>query len=56
MLVVIFPTNKRLLEPGRDLRSAETASLLNRWAALHAIRTGLSLAASIVYLGSLGAR
>lgn len=55
-LVVIFPTNKRLLEPGRDLRSAETAALLNRWAALHAIRTVLGLSASIVYLWALGAR
>jgi hypothetical protein len=55
-LIVIYPTNKRLLEPGRDLRSAETAALLNRWAALHAIRTVLGLAASIVYLWALGGR
>ena len=55
-LVVILPTNKRLLEPGRDLRSAETAALLNRWAALHAIRTALGLAASIVYLWALAGR
>jgi hypothetical protein len=55
-LVVIFPTNKRLLEPGRDLRTAETARLLNRWAALHAIRTLLGAAASLVYLWALAGR
>jgi len=55
-LIIIFPTNKRLLEPARDLRSAETATLLNRWAALHAIRTLLGLAASIAYLWALGGR
>ena len=52
-LVVIFPTNKRLLEPGRDLRSTETQALLNRWARLHAIRSGLGLAASIAYIWAL---
>jgi len=45
-LVVIFPTNKKLLEPGRDLKSSETQSLLERWGRLHAIRSALSVAAS----------
>lgn len=30
-LMVIFPTNKRLLDPGLDRRSAEVAALLDRW-------------------------
>ena len=55
-LVVIFPTNKRLLEPGRDVRSTETAGLLDRWASLHAIRTALGVAASLVYLWALAGR
>ena len=49
-LVIIFPTNKRLLEPGRDLTSAETRALLESWGRLHAIRSGLGLVASILYV------
>jgi hypothetical protein len=49
-LVVIFPTNKKLLEPSRDLASSETRVLLERWGRLHAIRSVLSVAASIVYI------
>jgi hypothetical protein len=49
-LLVIFPTNTRLLEPGRDLASAETRALLVAWGRLHAIRSALSLVASIVYV------
>ena len=51
--IAIMPTNHRLLEPGRDLSSAETRSLLNKWARLHAVRSVLSFIASIVYLVSL---
>jgi hypothetical protein len=46
----IMPTNKALLAPGRDLASAETRRLLERWAKLHAVRTALSLAATMLYL------
>ena len=46
----IMPTNKALLAPGRDLGSEETRILLGRWARLHAVRTALSLAATVVYL------
>ena len=41
-LLVILPTNKRLLDPGLDRRSAEAAALLNRWGRLHAVRSVLS--------------
>jgi uncharacterized membrane protein len=51
-LLVIFPTNKRLLEPGRDLASDETRGLLVAWGRLHAIRSVLSVAASALYVGS----
>ena len=46
----IMPTNKALLAPGRDLGSEETRLLLGRWARLHALRTVLSLSATIVYV------
>jgi uncharacterized membrane protein len=38
-LVVILPTNKRLLDPTLDRGSAEAAALLARWGRLHAVRT-----------------
>jgi hypothetical protein len=46
----VMPTNRALLAPGRDLAGAETRLLLERWARLHAVRTVLSLAASVLYL------
>ena len=46
----IMPTNHALLEPGRDPDAPETRVLLERWARLHAVRTALSLAATVVYL------
>jgi hypothetical protein len=45
-LVVILPTNNKLLEPGRDKRSEETRRLLEAWGRLHAVRSLLSLAAT----------
>ena len=47
---VIMPTNNKLLLPGRDLASQETRELLVRWGRLHAVRTLLSLAGTVVYL------
>jgi uncharacterized membrane protein len=41
-LVVILPTNKRLLDPGLDRGSVEAAALLVRWGQLHAVRSVLS--------------
>jgi hypothetical protein len=52
-LIVIRPTNDRLLVPGRDLASDETRQLLERWGRLHAVRSGLGLAASLIYLYAL---
>jgi hypothetical protein len=40
-LLVILPTNKRLLDPGLDRGSAEAAALLARWGQLHAVRSAL---------------
>jgi hypothetical protein len=46
----VMPTNKALLAAGRDLTSAETRELLVRWNKLHAVRTVLSVAATLLYL------
>lgn len=50
---VIMPTNNKLLMAGRDLSSSETRGLLVRWGQLHAVRTSLSLAGTVVYLWQL---
>jgi hypothetical protein len=52
-LIIIFPTNNKLLAPGRDLGSAETRELLVKWGQLHAIRSVLSLVASCIYVWQL---
>ena len=40
-LLVILPTNRRLLSPSLNLDSAEAAALLQRWGWLHAVRSVL---------------
>ena len=49
-LVVIKPTNDQLLAPGRDLASADTRTLLERWGRLHAVRSLLSILAMSIML------
>jgi uncharacterized membrane protein len=44
-LLVILPTNKKLLDPSLDARSPEAAALLARWGRLHSIRTIVGLLA-----------
>jgi len=51
--IAIMPTNHRLLTPGRDLASAETRVLLKRWGKLHAVRSMLSLVATVLFLWQL---
>ena len=53
---IIMPTNHKLLAQGRDLASPETRDLLVRWGQLHAVRTALSVAATLVYLALVLAR
>jgi hypothetical protein len=49
-LVVIAPTNHRLLDPGLDSSSAAAATLLKRWGRLHAVRSVLSALAFLLLL------
>jgi hypothetical protein len=46
--IAVMPTNHQLLAPGRDLASVETRALLE--GRLHAVRSALSLVASVVYM------
>jgi Domain of unknown function (DUF1772) len=49
-LIAILPTNKRLLDPTLDKRSAEAERLLARWGGLHAVRSVLSSVALLLFL------
>lgn len=49
-LLVVFPTNQRLLALHAAGQIANAGALLARWNALHAVRTGLSLVAFVVLL------
>jgi len=46
----IMPTNHMLLAANRDVGSAETIVLLEKWGRLHAVRTILSLLATLLML------
>jgi hypothetical protein len=48
-LIVILPTNKQLLNPALDRRSAQTGRLRARWGTLHAVRTVLSALAFLLF-------
>src|SRR5919197_198602 len=47
-LVVIFPTNQRLLDPALDRNSPEATALLARWGTLHAIRSAAGAASFLL--------
>ena len=49
-LVVILPVNKRLEATPPDAANEETRSLIETWGRLHAGRSALGLAATLVYL------
>jgi uncharacterized membrane protein len=44
-LLIIYPTNDRLLDPALDRRSDQARALLDRWGRLHTVRTVLSMLA-----------
>jgi hypothetical protein len=47
-LLVVLPTNKRLLDPSLDAGAPDAGPLLARWARLHAVRSAASLAAFVL--------
>ena len=51
--IVIMPTNRQLLTPGRDLGSLETRLLLDRWGRLHVMRSAASAVAAFLMLWGL---
>jgi hypothetical protein len=52
-LLVILPTNERLLDVSLDLSSSESVALLTRWGWLHAVRSAASLLAFLTFLSLL---
>jgi len=52
-LIVIFPTNRQLLDPNLDKKSDLALRLLTRWGRLHAVRSILSLVAFTIFLSAL---
>ena len=55
-IIVILPTNKRLVDPSLDPGSETAVVLLARWGRLHAVRTALSLASFLLFLSWLAKR
>ena len=53
-LIVIFPTNKKLLDPSLDKGSELAANLLLRWGRLHIVRCALSLISFLIFIFLLG--
>ena len=47
-LIVMFPTNKQLLDPALDPSSAKARDLLVRWGNLHTVRSGLGFVAFVL--------
>jgi hypothetical protein len=54
-LLIIFPTNRRLLDPMLVPDSPEAGVLLRRWGHLHAVRTLLGIAGFVILLVGLRA-
>lgn len=51
-LLVILPTNNKLLATPIASANAETTALVAKWGALHAVRTGLGVAATLLFLAA----
>jgi len=49
-LIVILPTNRKLLSPTLDKGSPEARELLERWGKLHAVRSLLSFGSFVVFV------
>jgi hypothetical protein len=54
-LVAIMPTNNKLMAMPLDQAGPESRTLMESWGRLHAVRTGLGILATVVFLwASLG--
>ena len=49
-IVVIMPTNHRLMNTPPGAATAETRRMIGRWGILHAGRSALGLAATLIFL------
>jgi len=49
-IYVIMPTNRLLMDTAPEAATAETRRMIERWGALHAGRSGLGLAATLIFL------
>ena len=49
-LIVVFPTNNKLLDPAIDKNPDLARRLLTRWGRLHTVRSIMSLAAFLAFL------
>ena len=49
-LLMIFPTNKKLLAPALDRRSQHASNLLAEWARLHTVRSVLGFGAFVLFV------
>ncbi|MBI2680787.1 MAG: DUF1772 domain-containing protein [Candidatus Solibacter usitatus] len=52
-LIAIMPTNKQLLDPALDRSSPLARRLMQDWGKLHAVRSILAFAASVIFLSTL---
>lgn len=50
-LVIMMPTNRRLLDPQLDPVSREAGELLARWGRFHAVRTVVGVAVFVAFVG-----
>lgn len=51
-LAVMMPVNRLLLVPDLERGAWDAGRLLRRWGRLHAVRTGLGLAAAVIYVAA----
>jgi hypothetical protein len=49
-IFVIMPINRRLMGTPPEGTTAETRRMLERWGALHAVRSALGLVATLIFL------
>ena len=49
-IIVIMPTNRRLTETPVDAATMETRRMIRRWGILHAERSALGFAATLIFL------